>query len=143
MENLKARKEWSKVDQAKNENNFNLRILYPAKVSFKINGAIKIFPDKQKLKQNMITNLLLQRFSNEFCTQKMKANKTRRGKVLSNHRRRKDKESESSTDSAVHNQALKQQKQLNGRNHDIPMNINTECQQTQLPYKKTQFDKLG
>jgi hypothetical protein len=27
----------------------------------------------------------------------------------------------------AHNQILKQQKQLNGRNHHIPININTEC----------------
>jgi hypothetical protein len=33
------------------------------------------------------------RFSKEFCTQKMKANKTMREQVVSNHRRRKDKES--------------------------------------------------
>jgi hypothetical protein len=43
METLKARRAW-------NENNFNLRILYKAKLSFKINGTIKIFHDKQKLK---------------------------------------------------------------------------------------------
>jgi hypothetical protein len=64
----------------------------------------------------------------------MKANKTTRGQILSNHKRRKDKESESSIDSAAHNQALKQQKQLNGRNHHIPINTNTECQQTPLFY---------
>jgi hypothetical protein len=29
--------------------------LYPAKLSFKIDGAIKIFHNKQKLKQYMIT----------------------------------------------------------------------------------------
>jgi hypothetical protein len=40
--NLKTRREWSKVFQALNENNFNLRILYPAKLSFKIGGAIKV-----------------------------------------------------------------------------------------------------
>jgi hypothetical protein len=57
--------------------------------------------------------------------QKMKANKTMRGKEVSNHRRRND-----STDLAAHNQILKKQKQLNGRNHHIPININIECQQT-------------
>jgi hypothetical protein len=31
------------------------------------------------------------RFYNEFCTQKMKANKTMRGQEISNHRRRKGK----------------------------------------------------
>jgi hypothetical protein len=57
----------------------------------------------------------------------MKANKTTRGLAVSNHRRRKDKESESSIDSAAHIQILKQQKQLNSRKHHIPININTEC----------------
>jgi hypothetical protein len=49
-ESLKARRVWSEVFWVLNENNFNLRILYPAKLSFKIDGAIKIFHDKQKLK---------------------------------------------------------------------------------------------
>jgi hypothetical protein len=70
---------------------------------------------------------LKKKFSKEFCTQKMKANKTMRGQEASNHRRRKDKESESNINSATHNQTLKQQKQLNNRNHHIPININTEC----------------
>jgi hypothetical protein len=57
----------------------------------------------------------------------MKANKIMRGQAIPNHRRRKDKESESNTDSVAHNQTLKQQKQLNDRSHHIPININTEC----------------
>jgi hypothetical protein len=40
----------------------------------------------------------------------MKANKTMRGKAVTQHRRRKDKESESNIDTAAHNQTLKQQK---------------------------------
>jgi hypothetical protein len=62
--------------------------------------------------------------------QKMKANKTMTGQAVPNHRRRKDKESEINIDSAANNQTLKQRKQLNGRNHHIPININTECQRT-------------
>jgi hypothetical protein len=46
-ETLKARKAWSKVFWALNENNFSPRILYAAKLSFKIGGAIKVFYDKQ------------------------------------------------------------------------------------------------
>jgi hypothetical protein len=38
----------------------------------------------------------------------MKANKTMRGKETPNHRRRKDKKSESNINSAAHNQTLKQ-----------------------------------
>jgi hypothetical protein len=50
METLKPRKAQSEVFQALSENNFTPRILYLAKLSFKIEGAIKIFQDKQKLK---------------------------------------------------------------------------------------------
>jgi hypothetical protein len=34
------------------DNNFSPRILYPTKLSLKIDRAIKVFHDKQKLKQN-------------------------------------------------------------------------------------------
>jgi hypothetical protein len=44
-----------------NVNNFSPRILYPAKLSFKSDGAIKIFHDKQKLKQYMTTKPPLQK----------------------------------------------------------------------------------
>jgi hypothetical protein len=61
METLKARRAWNDVFQALNENNFNPRILYPAKLSFKIHGALKVFHDKQKLKQYMTTKPPLQK----------------------------------------------------------------------------------
>jgi hypothetical protein len=44
-----------------------------------------------------------------------------------NHKRRKDKQSQSSIHSSAHNQILKKQKQLNGREHHKHININTEC----------------
>jgi hypothetical protein len=50
METLKARRAWGEVFWALNENNCNPRILYPAKLTFKIEGAIKAFHDKQKLR---------------------------------------------------------------------------------------------
>jgi hypothetical protein len=52
-ETLKARRTWSEVFWAWNENNFNPRMLYSAKLSFTTDGTIKIFHDKQKLKQYM------------------------------------------------------------------------------------------
>jgi hypothetical protein len=60
MEILKAVRAWTEVFQALNENNFNPKILYPAKLSFKIDGATKVFHDKQKLKQYMTTKPPLQ-----------------------------------------------------------------------------------
>jgi hypothetical protein len=65
-ENLKARRTWSEVFQALNENNFNPRILYPAKLSFKIEGEMKVFDDKQKLKQYMTTKPPLQKILQEI-----------------------------------------------------------------------------
>jgi hypothetical protein len=58
---LKARRAWREAFWAMNENNFNPRILYPAKLSFKIDGAIKVFHLKQKLKQYMTTEPQLQK----------------------------------------------------------------------------------
>jgi hypothetical protein len=61
METIKARRAWSEVFRALNENNFDPRILCPAKLSFKIDGAIKAFLDKQKLKKYMTTKPPLQK----------------------------------------------------------------------------------
>jgi hypothetical protein len=61
METLKAKRGCSELFQVLNENNFNPQILYPAKLSFKIYGAIKVFYDKQKLKQYMTTKPPLQK----------------------------------------------------------------------------------
>jgi hypothetical protein len=43
METLKARRAGSEVLWALSENNFNHRIFYTAKLSFKIDEAIKVF----------------------------------------------------------------------------------------------------
>jgi vacuolar-type H+-ATPase catalytic subunit A/Vma1 len=60
-ETLKARTAWGEIFWALNENNFNPRILHPAKLSFKIDGARKVFHDKQKLKQYVTTKPPLQK----------------------------------------------------------------------------------
>jgi RNase H-fold protein (predicted Holliday junction resolvase) len=57
----------------------------------------------------------------------MKANKTMKALAVLNHRRGKDKETESNIDSVAHNQILKQQKPLNNGNHHRPINTNSEC----------------
>jgi hypothetical protein len=66
METLTKRRTWSEVLQALNENNFNPGIFYPAKLSFKVGGTIKIFRDKQKLPPSHHYKIS----SKEFCTQK-------------------------------------------------------------------------
>jgi hypothetical protein len=60
-ETLKARRPWGEIFWTLNENNFNPRILYRAKLSFKIDGAIKDFHDKQKLKEYVTTKPPLQK----------------------------------------------------------------------------------
>jgi hypothetical protein len=57
----------------------------------------------------------------------MKVYKIMKGQAVQNHRRRKSKKVESNIDSAAHNQTLKQQRQLNDRDHHIPINTNNEC----------------
>jgi hypothetical protein len=107
-ETLKARRAWGVVFQVLNENNFNPRILYPAKLSFKIDEAIKVFHDKQKLKQYMTQRQNYKGFFKGFCTQKVKPNITMKGQAVPNYRKRKSKKVESKIDLATHNQTFKQ-----------------------------------
>jgi hypothetical protein len=55
METLKVIRAGSEVFWVLNENNFNPWILYQAKLSFKVDGVIKVFHNEQKLKQYMTT----------------------------------------------------------------------------------------
>jgi Zn-dependent oligopeptidase len=50
IENLKAKRTWSKVFQKVKENNLSPRILFQAKLSFRIDGGIKVFHNKQNKK---------------------------------------------------------------------------------------------
>jgi hypothetical protein len=90
METLKARRTWSEVFRELNENNFNPRILYPAKLSFKIDGAIKFFHDKQKLKQYMITKPPLQKILQGilYTENESKQNHKRMGSIKPKEKKR-------------------------------------------------------
>uniref|UniRef100_A0A9L0R2Q2 LINE-1 retrotransposable element ORF1 protein n=1 Tax=Equus caballus TaxID=9796 RepID=A0A9L0R2Q2_HORSE len=50
-ETLQARREWSDIFKALKDKNLQPRILYPARISFRYEGEIKSFPDKQKLRE--------------------------------------------------------------------------------------------
>ena len=50
-ETLKARREWQDVFKLLKGNNLQPRLLYLARISFKIDGEIKSFSDKQKLRE--------------------------------------------------------------------------------------------
>ena len=58
-ETLQARRGWKEVFQVTKGKDLHPRLLYPAKLSFRMEGQIKCFPDKVKLKESIITNPLL------------------------------------------------------------------------------------
>ena len=58
---MKSRRAWSEVFQILKENDFQPRLMYPAKLSFKMDGEIRYFHDKEQLKNFMITKPTLQR----------------------------------------------------------------------------------
>jgi len=57
---LQATREWQDIFKVLKEKNLQLRILFPARISFKIDGEIKSFSDKQKLREFSITKPALQ-----------------------------------------------------------------------------------
>ena len=58
-ENLQARKGWKEVFQVMKGKDLHPRLLYPAKLSLRMEGQMKCFPDKVKLKEFIITKPLL------------------------------------------------------------------------------------
>ena len=57
-ETLRARREWQDIFKVLKGKNFQPRILYPTRLSFKI-GEIKSFSNKQKLKEHSNTKSIL------------------------------------------------------------------------------------
>ena len=60
-ETLQARRKWQDIFKVLTVKNIQPRLLYPAKISFRINGEIKIFSDKEKLREFSTTKPALQR----------------------------------------------------------------------------------
>ena len=56
---LQARGNWEEVFKGMKRKDLQPRLLYPAKLSFRIEGQINCFPDKVKLTQSIITKPLL------------------------------------------------------------------------------------
>ena len=59
-ETQQVRKEWQDIFKALKGKNLQPRLLYPAMISFKIDGEIKSFSDKQKLREFSTTKPALQ-----------------------------------------------------------------------------------
>ena len=66
IETLQARREWQDILKVMQENNLQPRLLYPAKISFKYEGEIKSFTDKQKLREFSTTKPDLQQMLKDF-----------------------------------------------------------------------------
>ena len=50
-ETLQARRDWHDIFKVMKGKNLQLRLLYPARTSFRFDGEIKCFTDKQKLRE--------------------------------------------------------------------------------------------
>ena len=57
-ETLQARRGWKEVFEVMKEKDLHPRLLYPAKLPFRMEGQIKCFPDKVKLKEFIIAKPL-------------------------------------------------------------------------------------
>ena len=58
-ETLQARRGWKELFEVVEGKELHPRLLYPAKLSFRMEGQIKCFSDKVKLKEFIITKSLL------------------------------------------------------------------------------------
>ena len=63
---LQARKDWQDIFKVLKGKNLQPRLLYPARMSFRFDGEIKTFTDKQKLREFSTTKLALQQMLKEL-----------------------------------------------------------------------------
>ena len=58
-ETLQARRGWQEVFQVMKDKDLHPRLMYPVKLSFRMEGQIKCFSDKVKFKEFIISKPLL------------------------------------------------------------------------------------
>ena len=66
VETLQARREWHGIFKVMKGKNLQPRLLYPARISFRFDGEIKSFTDKQKLRELSINKRALQQMLKEL-----------------------------------------------------------------------------
>ena len=59
-ETVQAKSKWHNIFKGMKVKNLQARILYPTRISFRFDGEIKSFPDKQKLRDFSTTKPALQ-----------------------------------------------------------------------------------
>ena len=62
---LQARREWQDIFKVMKGRNLQPRLLYPARISFRFDGEIKTFTDKQKLREFSTTKPALHQMLKE------------------------------------------------------------------------------
>ena len=67
---LQSRRDWQEVFKVMKSKDLQPRLLYPAKLSFRIEKLIKCFPDKVMLKEFIITKPLLYEMLKELTQEK-------------------------------------------------------------------------
>ena len=65
-ETLQSRRDWQEVFKVMKSKDLQPRLLYPAKIPFRMGGQIKCFPEKEKLKEFITTKPLLYEMLNGF-----------------------------------------------------------------------------
>ena len=65
-ETLQARREWHNIFKIMRGKNLQPRLLYPARISFRFDGEIISFTDKQKLREFSTTKPVLQQMLKEL-----------------------------------------------------------------------------
>ena len=65
-ETLQTRRDWQEIFKVLKSRDLQPRLLYPAKLSFRIKGQIKSPPDEKKLKELIITKPLLHEMLKEL-----------------------------------------------------------------------------
>ena len=65
-ETLQARREWQDILKVMKEKILQPRLLYPARISFRFDGEIKTFTEKQKLREFSTTKPALQQMLKEL-----------------------------------------------------------------------------
>ena len=65
-ETLQARREWQDIFKVMKGKKLQRRLLYPARISFRFDGEIKSFTDKQKLQEFSTTKPALQQMLKEL-----------------------------------------------------------------------------
>ena len=83
-ETLQSRREWQDIFKVPKGKTLQPRLLYPARITFKIDGEIKSFSDKQKLREFTTTKPALQQMLKGLNSQEIQEKKKLRNQTPNN-----------------------------------------------------------